>query len=335
MPEPECRFYFRQIVQAVGYCHTQGICHRDLKLENVLLMPDNVTVKVTDFGMGKNYLMHSGCKTAEVGSCAYMSPEIWAGRGEYQPSPADVWSLGVMLYVMSLCAFPFGCLDRRDPTPEVQQEHRIRQNVLGADAITSRRDFFDEPPGHVSAALQDLIRAMLVVDPTRRATIDAILSHPWLVDTTGEEEYAASHHMPMGSPPMQIDAAALAAMEARVAAAAPAAFPGAASAHAAAAAGTAVVAAAAAGAGEGGLPIASPPVGGSALFAYGVGMSQGGQPSVEMMDVSDAAAGGWAPPQYDWDAAPAYQAQGSSESFDFDAVHQDDFFGSDDGEQQF
>ena len=322
MPEPECRFYFRQIVQAVGYCHTQGICHRDLKLENVLLMPDNATVKVTDFGMGKNYLMHSGCKTAEVGSCAYMSPEVWAGRGEYQPSPADVWSLGVMLYVMSLCAYPFGCLDRRSGDL-YQQEQRIRQNVLGADAITSREDFFGEPPGRLSAPLQDLIRAMLVVDPTRRLTIDAISSHPWLVDTTGEEEYAASRRMPMGSPPMQIDAAVLAAMEARVAAA-PAAFPGAFSAHAAAA-----------GAAGGGLPIPSPPVGGSGLVAYGVGMSMGGQPSVEMMDVSDAAAGGWAPPQYDWDAAPAYQPQGSSESFDFDTVHQDDFFGSDDGEQGF
>lgn len=317
MAEAECRFYFRQIVRAVGYCHTQGICHRDLKLENVLLMPDNVTVKVTDFGMGKNYLMHSGCKTHVVGSFAYMSPEVIAGRGEYQPSPADIWSLGVMLYAMSICQFPFGCVDPADTTTKpLEKEQRIRQKILDADSITSSPNFFGDPaaPGCISAPLQDLIRKILVVDPCRRATIDAILSHPWLVDTTGEEEYAASQHMPMGSPPMQVDLDALAAMEARATAAASAGCPG-----GAAAPGP-------------GLPMPSPPVGDSARVAYGVGLSLGGQPSVEMMDVADSVAadqmvsGGWVAPQYNWDEAPAFQPQGSVDSFDFDAGHQDDFF---------
>ena len=60
-------------------------------------MKDCATVKVADFGMGKNYQMNSGPKTHEIGSFAYMSPEVVGGRGEYQPTPADVWSLGVML----------------------------------------------------------------------------------------------------------------------------------------------------------------------------------------------------------------------------------------------
>ncbi len=313
MAEAECRFYFRQIVRAVGYCHTQGICHRDLKLENVLLMPDNVTVKVTDFGMGKNYLMHSGCKTQNVGSWAYMSPEVIAGRGEYQPSPADIWSLGVMLYVMTICRYPFGGLDAPDTATRLQQEQRIRQNILDADSMTSRPDFFGDP-ATISAPLQDLIRKILVVSPHRRATIDAILSHPWLVDTAGEEEYAASQHMPMGSPPMHVDPAVLAAMEARATAAGPAARPDGADACGP------------------GLLMPSPPVGDSSRLDYGVGMSLGGQPSVEMMDAADPAtadqmaSGGWVAPEYNWDEAPDFQPQESADSFDFDSGHQDDFF---------
>jgi serine/threonine protein kinase len=355
MAEPECRFYFRQIAQAVGYCHSQGICHRDLKLENVLLMPDNVTVKVTDFGMGKNYLMNSGPKTHEVGSFAYMSPEVIAGQGEYQPTPADIWSLGVMLYAMSVCRFPFGCLDSKDRASALEQEQRIRRNVLSADAITSRPNFFgggeqqQQQQQLISAPLQDLIRKILVVDPSRRITIEAMLSHPWLLDRTGEEEYSMNQHMPMGSPPMQMDPATMAAMAAMdvggggggggpLAGAAPMAVP---------------MAGGAGGGGIGGLPMPSPPVGGSSLgtvagrVGYGAASygSLGTQPSAEMMDVADAdggagdqaaaaaaaaapaaAAGGWVAPQYNWDEAPQYQPQSSADSFDFDSGHHDDFF---------
>jgi len=194
LPEAECRFYFRQIVTAVAYCHSQGICHRDLKLENVMLMEDTVTVKVTDFGMGKNYQMHSGPKTHEVGSFAYMSPEVVGGRGEYEPTPADVWSLGVMLYVMSCCKYPFGGLPAGG-AGSMADEARIRQAILSADARVQHPDFFQ--PAVLSEGLQHLIRGILVGDPARRATTAQMLAHPWLQDRTGEEAFAA----PVGSLP--------------------------------------------------------------------------------------------------------------------------------------
>jgi serine/threonine protein kinase len=53
LPEAEARAYFRQVAAAVQHCHAKQICHRDLKLENIVVMPDGVTVKVTDFGLGE------------------------------------------------------------------------------------------------------------------------------------------------------------------------------------------------------------------------------------------------------------------------------------------
>lgn len=106
------------------------VYHRDLKLENVLVTKDG-TVKVTDFGMAKDttgqccqlldslsaVAHHHGAvavaglslpKTRRVGTIAYMAPEVADAAGHYDGACADVWSLGVMLYVMAVCNYPFG-----------------------------------------------------------------------------------------------------------------------------------------------------------------------------------------------------------------------------------
>jgi BR serine/threonine kinase len=86
--------FFRQIVYGVEYLHSLGICHRDLKSENVLL-DSNYQVKISDFGLSK--WIPEGTATEQCGSAHYMAPEVVAG-GEYDPRRADIWSLGVILY---------------------------------------------------------------------------------------------------------------------------------------------------------------------------------------------------------------------------------------------
>nr|AFK35954.1 unknown [Medicago truncatula] len=104
----EARYFFQQIVSGVSHCHEMDICHRDLKLENTLL--DGNHVKICDFGYSKSHVLHSMPKSM-IGTPSYIAPEIFA-RKEYDGKLADVWSCGVILYIMLVGEFPFG--DQKD-----------------------------------------------------------------------------------------------------------------------------------------------------------------------------------------------------------------------------
>ena len=118
LSESDARSIFNQIVLAVDYCHQLGVCIRDIKLENVLLTGDrnsskdnvkSLRVKVCDFGFSKHKDHHSLPKSV-VGTEPYLAPEVISrnGPGYYDGQAADVWSLGVLLYVMVVGRFPFG-----------------------------------------------------------------------------------------------------------------------------------------------------------------------------------------------------------------------------------
>jgi serine/threonine-protein kinase SRK2 len=127
--EPEARYFFQQVVAGVLHCHRSGVCHRDLKLENTLLDAAHPPrVKICDFGYSKSSLMHSAPKTA-VGTPAYIAPEVLK-KEPYQGGAADVWSLGVTLYVMLVGSYPFE--DPRDPGNFL---HTIRRIVAAAYVI--------------------------------------------------------------------------------------------------------------------------------------------------------------------------------------------------------
>ncbi|NXA43780.1 MELK kinase, partial [Eudromia elegans] len=101
LSEEEARVFFRQIVAAIAYVHSQGYAHRDLKPEN-LLIDDEQNLKLTDFGLcakpkgGLDYHLNTCC-----GSPAYAAPELIQGKA-YIGSEADIWSMGVLLYAL-LC----------------------------------------------------------------------------------------------------------------------------------------------------------------------------------------------------------------------------------------
>ncbi|KAK8307723.1 hypothetical protein V6Z11_D02G005300 [Gossypium hirsutum] len=107
LKEDAARKYFQQLISAVDFCHSRGVCHRDLKPEN-LLLDENCNLKVTDFGLSalaeskqQDGLLHTTC-----GTPAYVAPEVINRRG-YDGCKADIWSCGVILYVLLAGYLPF------------------------------------------------------------------------------------------------------------------------------------------------------------------------------------------------------------------------------------
>ncbi|KAG8068542.1 hypothetical protein GUJ93_ZPchr0005g15086 [Zizania palustris] len=171
--EDEARYFFQQLICGVSYCHHMKICHRDLKLENVLLDGSSAPhLKICDFGYSKSSILHSRPKSA-VGTPAYIAPELLYLQ-EYDGKIADVWSCGVTLYVMLVGAYPFE--DRDDP-------NNITRTVKLIKAI--QYEFPEQV--YISADCRQLISRIFVSDPLKRITMQEIKSHPWFLKNLPRE----------------------------------------------------------------------------------------------------------------------------------------------------
>lgn len=107
--EHEAANYFKQILSAIACCHRNGICHRDIKLENILVTDSN-QIKLIDFGFSVN---NRNRLNTYCGTPSYMAPEI-AGKTSYEGWQVDMWSCGVLLYVMLCGSYPFRGLDEKE-----------------------------------------------------------------------------------------------------------------------------------------------------------------------------------------------------------------------------
>ncbi|XP_008474184.1 5'-AMP-activated serine/threonine-protein kinase catalytic subunit alpha [Diaphorina citri] len=162
MNENAARRKFWQILSAVEYCHNRRVVHRDLKAEN-LLMDSNLDIKLADFGFSNYYV--PGQKLATwCGSPPYAAPEVFEGK-KYCGPEIDIWSLGVVLYVLVCGALPF----------DGSTLNSLRDRVLSG---RFRIPYF------MSTECESLIRKMLVREPTKRYCIEQIKRHRWMAEET-------------------------------------------------------------------------------------------------------------------------------------------------------
>ncbi|XP_053553389.1 MAP/microtubule affinity-regulating kinase 3 isoform X2 [Bombina bombina] len=164
MKEKEARSKFRQIVSAVQYCHQKHIVHRDLKAENLLLDAD-MNIKIADFGFSNEFTVGNKLDTF-CGSPPYAAPELFQGK-KYDGPEVDVWSLGVILYTLVSGSLPF----------DGQNLKELRERVLrGKYRI----------PFYMSTDCENLLKRFLVLNPTKRGTLEQIMKDRWI--NAGHEE---------------------------------------------------------------------------------------------------------------------------------------------------
>ncbi|KAI5307979.1 hypothetical protein KEM55_006889 [Ascosphaera atra] len=158
LPEHLAMHLFRQIIHGISYIHSFGICHRDMKPENILL-DRKMNVKIADFGMAAfqpgNTLLTTSC-----GSPHYAAPEVIRGKG-YKGSKADIWSCGVILYVMLAGYLPFDSGDL---------ERTLRLVLAGEYVI----------PPWFNRSTRDLVQRILRKRPEERLDTKVMLRHPAL-----------------------------------------------------------------------------------------------------------------------------------------------------------
>ncbi|KAL4964901.1 serine/threonine-protein kinase [Aspergillus stella-maris] len=157
--DAEARKFFQQIICAVEYCHRHKIVHRDLKPEN-LLIDRNKNVKIADFGLS-NIMTDGNFLKTSCGSPNYAAPEVISGK-LYAGPEVDVWSCGVILYVLLVGRLPFD----DDYIPAL-----FKKIAAGNFHM----------PTYISSGAARLIRSMLQVHPVHRITIEDIRNDPWFL----------------------------------------------------------------------------------------------------------------------------------------------------------
>ncbi|GJP29313.1 hypothetical protein CLOM_g13864 [Closterium sp. NIES-68] len=154
---------FKTMMGVVDHCHQNNVVHRDLKPENFLLADkrEDAPLKVADFGLS-SFFKEGEVFSETVGSAFYVAPEVLKGRYD---KACDVWSCGVILYILLSGTPPFWG----------DTEKQIFNQVLRANA-----DFTADPWPNVSDTAKDLVKRMLHPDPSKRITSAEVLRHPWL-----------------------------------------------------------------------------------------------------------------------------------------------------------
>lgn len=152
--------YFQQLVGAVDFCHSRGVYHRDLKPEN-LLIDENGDLKVSDFGLSAlaETRSHDGLLHTTCGTPAYVAPEVISKRG-YDGAKADIWSCGVVLFVLLAGYLPFH-----------------DSNLMEMYKKIGRADF--RCPHWFPSDVRRLLSRLLDPNPNKRISMPTILENPW------------------------------------------------------------------------------------------------------------------------------------------------------------
>uniref|UniRef100_A0A0G4HAB5 Calcium-dependent protein kinase 1 n=1 Tax=Chromera velia CCMP2878 TaxID=1169474 RepID=A0A0G4HAB5_9ALVE len=176
LDEPTAAMYLKQVLSGITYCHKHNIVHRDLKPENLLLesADPGAMIKIIDFGTSRVFSTEGGRKMHQkLGTPYYVAPEVLRKRYDEK---CDVWSCGVILYILLCGSPPFGG----------QSDNEILQKVL----VGKYR--MDGPEWkNVDRRAKDLIKQMLTYDPEKRISAEAALQHPWIQEVSRQQKGGA------------------------------------------------------------------------------------------------------------------------------------------------
>ncbi|KAG4416436.1 hypothetical protein IFR04_010414 [Cadophora malorum] len=181
-----CRHWFRDLILGIEYLHAQGVVHRDIKPDNLLLTEDDV-LKIVDFGVSEMFEKASDMMTAKsAGSPAFLPPELCVTRhGDVSGKAADIWSMGVSLYCLRFGRIPFE-----------------RSGVL--ELYESIRN--DHPEIDAEPDFCDLMQRMLEKDPKKRIKMAELREHPWVTKNGTDPLLSAEENTAdLVEPPSQIE----------------------------------------------------------------------------------------------------------------------------------
>lgn len=171
-PEPLARFYFRQIIQGIEAIHLQGLAHRDIKPDNVLI-DENFNVKISDFGYAGVLAGRTGngyMKTI-LGTRPYQAPEINEGK-PYKGELVDVFATAVVMFILVLGSFPFSLGDKQEYYYKMIYN---REWSKYWDALLTKKGNTSK----ISEEFKDLMEKLLDYNYNKRLTIKEIKEHPW------------------------------------------------------------------------------------------------------------------------------------------------------------
>lgn len=167
-------FFMLQLCHAVEYVHSKGVAHLDIKLENIL-MDEYFNVKLADFGSSL-YVDSKGLVNKKRGTMVYMAPEVvnHSNSDSYNAFAADVYSLGITLFVLLMGEFPCSVTSQLS-TSTMDTYSKAKEATIAVEnpVLCERWEY-------LSQEVRDLINKMTHPDPTKRATIYEVLSHPWM-----------------------------------------------------------------------------------------------------------------------------------------------------------
>lgn len=160
--EETCRYWFRDLILGIEYLHAQGVVHRDIKPDNLLLTEDDV-LKIVDFGVSEMFEKPEDMRTKKsAGSPAFLPPELCVAKhGDVSGTAADVWSMGVSLFCLRYGHIPFN----RSGVLEIYEAIKTETPTLPEDENEN---------------LKDLISRLMEKDPEQRITMSEIREHPWV-----------------------------------------------------------------------------------------------------------------------------------------------------------
>ncbi|XP_019639168.1 PREDICTED: testis-specific serine/threonine-protein kinase 2-like [Branchiostoma belcheri] len=190
LPESKVRVMFRQLLTGVQYLHSQGIVHRDLKCENILLDSKN-NIKISDFGFAREFRQGELSRTF-CGSAAYAAPEVLQGI-PYLAELYDVWSLGVILYIMACGSMPF-------------DDSNIKKMIK----VQLEKKYGFPRSKRVNQDCKELINEILTPSVTNRPTIEQVLQHHFFTQggaSSSSDQVASGNAAPQGATGGSHDAA--------------------------------------------------------------------------------------------------------------------------------